>query len=703
MALIGKIRKNFWFVLILLGLALAAFILMDMTSAGNAGGVSSLTMGSVAGQRVDYGAFQRMEQAYYQNAPGDAFSKRKSIWDFFVEDALVNKEADALGLTVPKEELMDLQFGTNRSDIIKNNWLDQQTGQWSPMLDQFKALLESGDEINPKFRAYWYEQEKHIVKDKLQNKLNSLVSKSVYTPNWLAEEAHKMDNTKVDFNYVKVPFDYMDGAGIEVSDADLLAYAKTKNDKYYVNQETREVEYATFEVFPSAADSAAVRETMTGLISEFQNTDNDSIFAISNNGMYNHLYATPDQLPEGARSQIQNLNNGEIYGPFSDNGFTMLVKMIDKRAIPDSVKARHILISASEGIPGSYEAARTKIDSIRGAYRNGSSFSDLAAAHSSDGSNKDDGGQLAVATQTTWVPEFTKVAFGGREGGLYTVKTQFGIHLLEVQDQIFNAGDNTKYKVATVGQPITPSQETQDAMYDKVTELMANNKDIANLRTAASELSTGFTKSIPLRKNDFNLGDLGGGQTTRDLIQWAFEPSSEIGDVSPEIYKYSDPVNYYDNKYVVATLSSVIPQGMQPASVLRNSIGPAVLNKKKAEKFAAGLKYGNLQEVATATGGTVETASDVGSKSGTITGIGREAGVLANAFGLPVQAVSTPIVGETGVFIVQPISKQEATAMSNAPLVKNNMNQSTKSQVNFSLIKNMIKRADIKDERATFF
>ena len=120
MALIGKIRKNFWFVLLLLGLALAAFIMMDMTgSSGPGGAVTSMTMGNVDGQKINYQDFSRTEQAYYRNAGTDIFQKRKTIWDFYVENALVNKEADALGLNVSREELMDLQFGPNPSQIIQ--------------------------------------------------------------------------------------------------------------------------------------------------------------------------------------------------------------------------------------------------------------------------------------------------------------------------------------------------------------------------------------------------------------------------------------------------------------------------------------------------------------------------------------------------------------------------------------------------------
>ena len=706
MALIGKIRKNFWFVLILLGLALAAFILMDMNNAGNAGGVTNPIMGSVGGEKIDYREFQRTESAYYGNAQGDLFAKRNSIWDFFVERALLNKEAGSLGLSVSKEELMDLQFGPNQSDIIKSNWTDPNTGQLNvASLNQFKQLIEDQEEINPEFRSYWAEQEKQIIKQSVQNKLNSLINKSVYTPNWMAEESHKLDNTKVDFNFIKIPFDNIDGTGIDVSDAELTEYAQSEGEKYVVNVETREVEYATFTVNPSAADTANIIAEVAELKNQFLATDNDSLFTVQNRGQFSHIYATKDQMPASAADQIAALNPGEVYGPFTENGFSMLVKMADKRAMPDSVKARHILVAATDAQPGSFAAAFAEIDSIRQAYRNGSSFESLAAAHSDDGSNKDNGGELAIATQTTWVPEFTKAAFTGKEGGLYTVKTQFGVHLLEVTDQIFNEGDNTKYRIASIGKPIVPSQETQDQVYDKVTEIMAGNKEINALRTALEAYpEAGLTTSAPLRANDFTLGTLGSGQTARDIVQWAYDPSSELGDVSPDIYRFRDQVNYFDGQYVIAALSSIIPKGLQPASALRNSIGTLVMNKKKAQKFAEGLTgYSSLQEVATANGVSVQTASDIGSKSSTITGVGREQDVLANAFGLDINSISKPIVGESGVFLVQPISRAEAGAATNLGFIKSNVSRTTKSQVDFSIIKNMKKRAKVKDERSTFF
>jgi len=99
----------------------------------------------------------------------------------------------------------------------------------------------------------------------------------------------------------------------------------------------------------------------------------------------------------------------------------------------------------------------------------------------------------------------------------------------------------------------------------------------------------------------------------------------------------------------------------------------------------------------------VQKATDIGSKSSIITGIGNEPKVLAAAFGTEVQAVSKAIVGDDGGYIVQPLSRQAPGEPTNLGFLKNGLSQATKSQINFSLIKNMTKRADVTDERSTFF
>ncbi|NNL93713.1 MAG: hypothetical protein HKO66_15835 [Saprospiraceae bacterium] len=707
MALIGKIRKNFWFVLLLLGLALAAFIMMDMSGSGGPGGaVRSLNMGNVAGQKINYKEFSQTEQAYFRNSGTDVFQKRKEIWNFYVEDALIKNEAEALGLNISKDELLDLQFGPTPSPIIQRNWANPQTGQVDvAQLQSYKTAIENGDPLNPEFAAYWKEQEKQIVKSTLQDKLTSIINKGVYTPSWMAEESYKMENSKTDFKYVKIPFDNIDGSDIELTDSDFTSYMNKYKSLYEETEETRVAEYATFNVVASEEDKEEIRESLESLKTSFLATDNDSLFAFNNRGSYSHIYGTKDQLPEVAREEIAALEPGEAYGPFEDNGAMLVVKLLDKRSIPDSVEAKHILRTTTPNDPASLEAATAFIDSITNVYKRGrKSFTDLAVEHSQDPSAATNKGDLGKFNQSLMVREFSDVCFlTGKEGGVYKVATQYGVHLIKIEDQIYNNRED-KYKVATVGEAIVPSQVTQDEMYDKVSEIITNNRTYESLKAAVdADPDVSFQTTPPLKKNDFSIGSLGSGQTSRDLIVWMFSPNTEVNDISPTIYRYTDPVNYYDNKYVIAVLNRINPEGLKSVESVKDQIEVAVMNKKKGDKLASELSVTSLEDVATANNVEVQTASDVSMLAEFVQGIGNEPKVIGAAFELDPQSISKPIVGNSGVFVIQPLSTQEAGAPNNIPFLKSSLSTSTKSQVSFKILENMKKRADITDNRSTFY
>lgn len=708
MALIGKIRKNFWLVLVLLGLALAAFIMMDMSgSGGPAGAVTDMTIGEINGEKINYQDFQQTEQAYYRNAQLDAFQKRKNIWDFYVERALINDEADAMGLAISYDELMDLQFGVNQSPVIKSNWTNPQTGQVDQAtLQQYRTAIENEEPMNPEFVAYWAEQEKQIVKEALQAKLYSLINKSVYAPSWLAEESFKLENSKVDFDFVKIPFDEIDGSGIEVTDQDIKEHMQKYPAEYKNEEETRVAKLAIFNVEPSATDVNNMMTNMNAISDEFAITENDSIFAISNGGSYSPVYGTPDMLPEVARDQITELQPGEVYGPFEDQDFLFIVKMIDRKPVPDTVEAKHILRTADRANVEAVAEAQAYIDSLKTVYQNGGDFEALAREHSQDPSAATNGGDLGKFTQNTMVREFSEVCFlTGKKGGLYTVTTDYGVHLIKIEDQIFN-NDDDKFRISTITQAIIPSQETQDSVYDIVSEIVAQSRSEEDLQKAIDELAdpnVTLDSADPVKRNDFKIADLRAGQSSRDIISWMFDSTTERGDISPEVYRYTDPVNYYDNQYVVALLDRIIPKGMKDVDDVREQLQTVVLNRKKGEKLASEMQFTSLQDVAGQYNTEVQSAADVAVLSEFVPGVGSEPEVVGAAFTLDPQSVSQPIVGNSGVFVISPLGVNEAGAANNIPFLKKNLATSTKSQVNFKVLQSLKERAKVEDKRATFF
>lgn len=701
MALIGKIRKNFWFVLILLGFALAAFILMDMTgSSGPGAGAGQTTLGSVAGQKIDYQDFQRTEQAYYSGGGTDQFTKKQAVWDFYVENALIQEESKALGLSISNDELMDLQFGANPSPII-------QQVQFQPaQLQDIKTKIENREELVPvELKNFWKEQENQIIKSSLQTKLNNIITKSIFTPEWMAAESFSQENSKADFNYVKIPYDQIDAAGLEVSDADISNYMASKKAEFEVNEETRILEYATFNVSPTAEDTAAILVKMDTLLSQFAQTSDDSIFVIQNGGAMSHLYASYDLMPAAARDAIANLQPGEMFGPYIESDYYLISKLLDKKVLPDTVEVSHILRSANPADPQSFVIAESFIDSIQRVYNSGrESYDSLAIKFSQDTRTGLNGGELGNLVQENCPPEFSSVCFlNGDERGVYKIKTQIGVHLVKVGKKIFNNRD-LKYRVASVSQPIIPSQETQDTKNDLVTELISANRDMPAFREAlANHPDVTIQSTAAFKTNDYTLGTLGSGQAPRDMVKWAFNGSTEVGDVSDDVYRFTDPVKYYDNKYVAVSLKEIIPQGLPSTASARSQVESLVMNKKKGEKLKSSIDIQSLEGVASQYGVEVQNAADVSMTNTFIPGMGNEPEVVGLAFKMQPSTISQAIVGNSGVYVIQPLSTQPAPAANNIPMLRTSVATSTKSQVGFKIIDNLKKRAKITDQRTKFF
>ncbi len=701
MALIGTIRKNFWFVLIVLGLALVAFLFMDIF-AGQGGGSAATgpALGKVGGTTINYNDFRRAESSLYRGSSANQYSVQNTLWNFFVEKAIIDDEADKLGIGVSRDELRDLEFGANLHPMVQNTFRNPQTGQVDlAQLNQIKDAIDNDEFTNQEFRAYWAEQEKQIIKDQKQSKLNAMVSKAMFTPTWMVNKINTQNTANATFDYVKVPFDYVSDADVEVSDADLSAYLKSNSAKYTNDKETRRGEYFVFDVIATADDSLANRDQINGLIKEFKITQNDSIFAANNNGNYVNYFAKQEELPANIKDIVGDLNAGDVYGPYIDQGFYTAFKLVDKQVVPDSVKARHILRQVAPGDLTSLETAKTLADSILTEIKAGrASFDAMASQFSQDPGSSSKGGDLGYLTQGSLLPAMNQLCFFGKEGAYEIVQTQAGVHIMHVQDQKYLNRD-AKYKTAIVRVPITPSQDTQDAIYAEVTELVSKNKSIESFKTALEGKDMTSQLSAFVDQNAFNVGTLGGDKSSRDIVKWMFDSDSDVGEISAEVFSYSDPNFYYDNKYVVAGLNAVNPKGLQTVEAARDQIEFLVKNQKKGEKIIGQISGSDLSAIASQFGQQVQNIPSANINAKNITGLGNEPKVLAAALNGALNATSSPIIGNSGVYLVSPTSRTEGTAAANVPSLRASSNQSDRVRVTTGLINALKKNTKVEDSR----
>lgn len=703
MALISKIRQKSGLLIVLIALGLGGFILMDIMDARKTGGLmnNGSTLGKVNGHKIDNKEFGEMEKVLYANSQADSHTKRFNIWNFFVENALISEEAEKLGLGVGKEEKNEVEFGNNLSNIIMQRFQDQSTGQVNrEQLAQIKQALES-NQLPKELKDFWTEQEKEVVKDRLQTKLISMVSKGIYTPTWMMEQNFLDMNQKVDFNYVKVGFDKVNDTEVKVTDEDLKHYLNEYKSQYKNIRESRKLAFVQFPVVASSGDSAKIKEDLAKLIPDFLASTKDSLFVSTNDGIIDEGYFPKATLGAIADSALSHAN-GTIVGPYYENGVVSIMKVIDKMVIPDSVKSRHILIQAKT--PADLKTAQKTIDSLKLAIEKGTARFDSLATKFGQDATAAKGGDLGYAGPGRMVKEFNNlIFFKAEKGKLYTVTTQFGVHLVEVTDKKYGKNE-LGVKFAAIKRPIVPSDETVAKVEDLARKFLEGNRTLEAL-TKEADKSGLRVETVPnIGENDFSLGQLGSNQTSRDIVKWMYDSKTRVGEVSPELYQYQDQALYYTNKFVLAGLKAIQKAGIPDVADIKEDIEPLVKNIKKGEILKSKIKTKDLNAIASEFYTKVDTVKSVAFAQQFIQGLGNEPRVMAKAFGMEAGSVSDPIIGTGGVYVVNLTNKPAPeNQIMNNPAIRSSMSMSMRNQVKSRLLGAMKDKSDIKDYRSKFF
>lgn len=701
MAIISKIRQNSWLLIVAIALGMGGFLLMDMFSSNQGAIGTSNTVGKIDGKKISIQEFFNREQELYSNSGGDPFQRRAALWEYYVQETILTNEAEKLGIGVSDEELNELfQVGPRLSPVVVNDFGGyQQFDQQS-----YNEVLRNLGNLQPEQRRYWKTLEDRVIVDRLGQKITNLVTSAVYTPTWLAEMSQNETSQKVDFRFVGIPYASIDDSEVKVTDSDLKSYIKRHDYKYSQDEETRVIDYVVFTVTPSAEDSAKLRTKFETMVPEFAAAEEDSLFITNNYGTFDPAYFTKEQLSPAIADTLLEMPIGSVYGPYFEGNQYKITKLVDRKIIPDSVKARHILLPVQN--PADFVTINNNIktlDSLKTVLENGTeSFDSLAAKFGTDGT-RDKGGDLGFAAPGSYVKPFNDLVFYEAEvGELNIVTTEFGVHLVEVTN--VKKSDKVGVQYAQVAETLLPSTATQGAMRNKAFAFVANNRTIEDMATAANEdPDLTVVSTTGLKKNDFFIGGLGSGDAARNMIKWVYDRKTKKGEVAKDIYTFSHPVDLYDEKYVIAAYKSRRDAGLADLESVRLEVERLAINEKKAEIIKKQITSSNLDEVATQFGSTVQTASGVAFNQESVSGMGREPKAIAKAFMLDLNQVSEPIEGITGVFLVEPTYKPEATPVTDIVAARQQVSSPIKNQVTSTLFDALKKKTDIVDNRNKFY
>lgn len=658
MQIIQNIReKGAAIVIVVIALSLIGFILMDAKSGGKTslfGSTPSTNVGEVNGEPIEYKDFtdkvKQTEDQYGGRVTGNQiYEVRQSVWDQLVAEKVIIKEFKKLGLIFSPKEMSAIMFSSDAPYTLKQAFTDKQTGQYdiNKVQEWWKTAKKSKDEQRAAIETQIIEPMKLQT---LYSKYNGMIAASAYYPTWMQKKDFAERNQFANISYVGVPYNVINDNDVKVSDAEIIDYV-TKKSSLYKQDGGRFISYVSFSANPSANDSLKAKESIETLKAPFIADTNANNFLARNMSTIKYFdgYSLRSKMAMVQKDTIAALPIGNVYGPYLDGGSYVLAKMLGNRQMPDSVRARTILVSTRDlqtGQPTIADSiAKKRIDSISTAIKGGADFNSLVLQYSDDMVSKDKGGAYDFSSiQFQNLPkEFSEVVFYGTTGDKKTVHTDIGWYYIEVISQ---KNFETAYKVAYMSKQILATDETVNNASMKATKLSGENRDTKSL--AAYVTKNGIQKiDVPtmITQNEYRLGLL---QDARQLIRWAFE--AKVGDVS-------EPFSIED-QFVVAAVTKVQPEGLPDASTARPLVESIIRKEKKAAIIKEKLSKANSLETATTiynqpirTAGEDSTLT-LGSQI--INGIGDEPKVIGAAFNKNLQTkLSQPISGNGGVFLVK--------------------------------------------------
>ena len=660
MATLEKIRNRAGIgITIFIGLALAAFVLGDAVKSG-----SSIIRGNqqeiakIAGKSVDYKEFQKkvddLTDIYKMNSNSTSLDQktieqiREQTWMGLVRNYTMKEIYENLGIGVTSNELFDLVQGENPHQIIQSLFRDQKTGTVNrPALIRFLKFQQNnatGPEHN-----YWLFVENQILEERSFTKYNNLLTKGIYTTSDEARLSLEGKNKKVNIEYVGKPFSSVSDSTVKVSQAEVEKYYEAHKEKYK-QEASREIEYILFPVVASKSDEDKVIKWINDIKPEFAAVEDPAAYVnVNSDKQFDPSFLKMSEVSPTLSEFASNGKAGDIYGPYKEGQSWKLCKIQKFEDLPDSVNARHILIRVSS--QAEVTKAKNTVDSLKHVLTLGGDFAALARKYSNDEGSAVKGGELGWFKRGMMVKPFEEAAFFGKVNDYQIVNSQFGIHLIQVTKR-GNTSKNVQF--ATIVRNIEPSSQTYQQTYSAASKFAAENRDLKAFR--ASVTSKGLNKRLAtLFEADKEVAGL---ENSRLLIRAAFK--AEVG--KPVISTEGTPIFELGSQFVVAELSSIQEKGYTNLNTIKPTIELVIRKEKKAELLVQQMSgKTDLSSLASSLGTTVGQAQDINFESYSIPGLGAEPAIAGVAAALEPGAVSKPVAGLNGVYVVKATAVNKGT------------------------------------------
>ncbi|MHC5308802.1 peptidylprolyl isomerase [Myroides sp. LJL116] len=699
MAVLSKIRQRSALLIAVIGVALLAFVIEGVLS--STGNGASRNIGHVNGQDINTMEFNyKVEQAKNNNQWTNSQAV-VAVWNNDVNEILLATEIEKLGLKIGPDQLINVI--KNDPSIAGDPNFQDEAGNFS--MDKFNSFVLMMKQQGPDQWNAWLNFEAQLEKIGLQQMYFSLIEGGIYATDLDAKTAYLLENDKVSFNYVAVPYSSVNDQEASVSDQEITSYMKQHSNRFH-SEPTRVIEYAYIQSLPSQEDKEAVKEALVQLleptiaynvdtktndtIAGFRNTKDVALFVNTNSDQkFDTLYYSKSQLPQGFQDQLFNLNVGEVYGPYEIGNSLFITKMVDKQ-VGNQVDAAHILISY-QGAPSSMSAltkeqAKEKADKLlQQIQKDPSLFAGLAALESDDPGSKQNGGLYQGISKGMMVPEFDTYIFSNPIGKVGLIETTFGYHIVKVTDKV-----NT-VQLANLIREIEVSDTTADQIYAQATNLEQSAADNTDFIALAQEQAFTTQSNVIIYPFQDQLPGVG---EQSNIVSWAFNSATK-----------QNAIKRFDTAlgHIIVKVTTVDNSGLLPMVEARKIVEPILMNQKKAQIIRKTMTGATLDQVASSSNASVQSASNLTLKAPLIPSIGYEATVVGVAFATELNGFSGLIDGQNGVYMIQTTQVNKAPELNNYNAYRTRIEGTDQNNAQMRIMKVLKDNAKIEDYRLDIY
>ena len=704
MAVLGQIRQRSVFLILVIGMALFAFVISGVFDGNSANSNPTDPISIVNDEEIELTFYRQLVENTERNYNLSTMQAVNTVWDQLIRATIFRQEFERLGIDAGKEQIEMILTQDQR--IIQDPRFLNESGFFD--FGIFTDYINQLRVENPQAYDSWKIQEENIVGLAKENIYYDLIKSSTGFTELEGKNAYHSQNDKVNIKFISLPYAEVSDTLFKITDADIKKYINERKEDFET-QETRKVRYVIFPEEPTEADENQIRadleklktqrieyndvSKLTDTIEGLATTDNVTEFIEQySETPFDSIYKTKGNLANEYADILFGLNPGDVFGPYKDRNQLKISRLLDRKK-GGAIKASHILIAFEGATRANPDVTRTKEEAkklgqelYRKARRNPDKFAQLAIENS-DGPSKSLGGDLGFFQEGMMTEKFFDFCNRSRVGRIGLVETEFGFHIIKVTDK------EDVVLTADVTKEIVPSEETSNNVFQKTTQFEMESIQNKQLDTIAKnyDYEVKFVQKVNLL--DENLPGLA---RQRNLVQWLFNKETKVGDIK----RFS----ITNRGYVVAQLSGIVPEGTVNVESVKFEVIQEMLKEIKASyliKMYAGNK--SLDALAEATSKEVETASALTQENTILAGAGTEPYVIGTAFALEPNQPSALIKGNNGVYMIEVTSKEIAEEMESYKAYANALQNQENIRINNSIYEALRSSAEIEDNRQLYY